>query len=412
MKKLFFSFFLLLAAHCQLVVAGGFQVNLQGQKQIGMAHTGTGLLLDGASLLFNPGATSFLDSIRLVQIGGSFVIPRTVYLEPAPGVYSSEMVHHVGTPFTMYAVYKIKPEHKMNFGLGIYTPFGSRVEWPIDWKGQFLIREMELKTIFIQPTLSYKVSDKIGIGAGFVYATGGFGLKKGVPVQDTLGNYGEASLSGDASGMGYNAGIYFKPNDKWSFGVDYRSSVKVSVDGGSASFVVPSSLEEYFPTTAFSASITMPHVLSFGTGFSPNEKLKIAFDVNHIGWHVYDTLAFDFADTTAKLQNIRSPRIYKDAFILRAGAQYQLKKNLSVRGGAYYDISPVQDGYLTPETPDANRIGLSMGASWKVAKKLNLDFSLLYIEGAKRSDKNIETEFEGTYKTKAVVPGIAIEFLF
>jgi len=412
MRKLFFSFCLLLTANCQLVVAGGFQVNLQGQKQTGMGHTGTGLLLDGASLLFNPGATSFLDSIRLVQIGGSFIIPRTQYLEPAPGVYTSEMVHHVGTPFTIYAVYKIKKQHKLNFGFGVYTPFGSRAEWPSDWNGQFLIREMELKTIFIQPTVSYKVTDKIGVGAGFIYATGSFGLKKGVPVQDTLGNYGEATLEGEAKGIGYNAGIYFKLNEKWSFGVDYRSSVEVSVDGGNASFVVPSSLEEYFPATTFTATITMPHVLSFGVGFSPNDKLKLAFDVNQIGWNVYDTLSFHFADTTAKLQDIHSPRMYKNAFIIRAGSQYHLKENLFVRCGAYYDMSPVQDGYLTPETPDANRIGLSMGASWKVAKWFNLDLSLLYIEGMKRTDKNIETGYEGTYKTKAVVPGIAIEFLF
>lgn len=411
MKKLF-TLFLVFNFLFLISRAGGFQVNLQGQKQTGMAHTGTGLLLDGASLLFNPGATSFLDSIRLVQIGGSFIIPRAQYLEPYPGIYTAEMVHNLGTPFTFYAVYKIKKEHKMNFGLGIYTPFGSRSQWEDDWKGQFLIREMALKTIFIQPTVSYKLNDKIGIGAGFIYATGGFGFKKGVPAQDTMGNYGEASLSGDASGMGYNAGIYFKANNKWSFGLDYRSSVKVSVDEGYASFVVPSSLEEYFPTTTFSASITMPHVLSFGAGFSPTEKLSLALDVNHVGWHVYDTLAFDFADTTSKLQNIRSPRMYKDAFIFRVGAQYLLKDNLTVRCGSYFDMSPVQDGYLTPETPDANRIGLSMGASWKVAKKINLDFSLLYIEGMKRTDKNIETDFGGTYKTKAVVPGFAIEFLF
>lgn len=410
MKKFLFS--LLATFPPLLLLAGGFQVNLQGQKQTGMAHTGTGLLLDGASLLFNPGATSFLDSICLVQIGASFVIPRTVYLEPAPGIYTSEMVHHVGTPFTMYSVFKIKKEHKINFGLAIYTPFGSRVEWPSQWKWESLIREMELRTIFIQPTVSYKVTDKIGIGAGFIYATGSFGLKKQVPVQDTLGNYGEATLEGKATGMGYNAGIYFKPNEKWSFGLDYRSSVKVSVDEGNASFTVPSSLQEYFPTTTFSTAITMPHVLSVGLGFCPNEKLKLAFDVNQIGWHVYDTLSFHFSDTTAKLQDVNSPRMYKDAFIIRAGAQYHLKENLFVRGGMYYDMSPVQDGYLTPETPDANRIGLSVGASYKIAKWCNLDLSLLYIEGMKRTLTNIETQFEGTAKTKAVIPGFAIEFLF
>ena len=135
---------------------------------------------------------------------------------------------------------------KIQVGLGIYTPFGSKVQWEDDWKGQFLIREIDLKTIFIQPTVSYKVTDKLGIGAGFIYATGSFALRKGVPVQDSMGNYGEGNLEGKASGYGFNAGIYFKASEKFSIGIDYRSEVKVSVANGSADFQVASSLAEYF----------------------------------------------------------------------------------------------------------------------------------------------------------------------
>lgn len=412
MKKIFFSFCLLLTVNCQLVFAGGFQVNLQGQKQTGMGHAGTGLLLDGASILFNPGAVSFLDSLRLVQIGGSFIIPRTQYLESAPGIYTADMVHHTGTPFTAYAVYRFRRAQKFNFGLGIYTPFGSRAEWPADWKGQFLIREIDLKVFFVQPTFSYKLNEQIAVGAGFVYATGTFGLKKAVPAEDTLGNDGEAALDGKAAGFGFNCGIYFKANEKWSFGLDYRSSVKVEVENGNASFNVPASLAEYFPATTFSSTIRLPYVLSAGAGFSPKEKLKFAFDVNRIGWSSYDTLAFLFKDTTSKLQDIHSPRRYEDVFIFRLGVQYQLKENLFVRAGCYYDMTPVPDGYLTPETPDADRLGLSAGASWKIAKHINLDFSVLYIEGMKRTDTNLETQFSGTYKTRAVVPGAAVEILF
>ncbi|MBI4929686.1 MAG: outer membrane protein transport protein [Bacteroidetes bacterium] len=412
MKKLFFSFCLLLTANCQLVFAGGFQVNLQGQKQMGMGHTGTGLLLDGASLLFNPGATSFLDSIRLVQIGASFIIPRTVYLEPAPGIYSTEMVHHVGTPFSVYAVGKIKKADKLNFGLAIYTPFGSREEWPSDWKGQFLLREIDLKAIFFQPTLSYKINDKLGVGAGFVFAKGDFSLSQGVPIQDTMGKYGSASLQGSANGYGYNAGIYFKPNEKFSVGLDYRSSVKLKMENGTADFNVASALADSFPSTTFVATLTLPSTTTFGFGYVLNEKIKLALDINYIGWGVYDTLSFDFADNTELLKDVHSARMYKNTFIVRAGAQYHLKENIFLRGGAYFDKTPVQDGYLTPETPDANRIGLTAGASWRINKKLNLDFSLLYIEGMKRTDTNIEKDFSGTYKARAVAPGFAIEYLF
>jgi len=394
------------------VLAGGFQVNLQGQKQTGMGHTGTGLLLDNSSIFFNPGAVSFLDSLRGISLGASFILPRTTYLEPYPGNYTANIVKHTGTPFTVYAVWKFKKTAKWNAGLGIYTPFGSKVQWPDNWKGQFLIREIDLKTIFIQPTLSLKLNDKIGIGAGFIYATGGFSLRKGIPIQDTLGNYGEGNLQGKASGYGFNAGIYFKPNDKLSIGIDYRSQVAVKVSGGTAEFKVPSSVEKYFPETTFSTQLNLPQTISIGVGYAATSKLKLALDINYVGWKSYDSLIIDFEDNTDKLADIHSPRMYQNSFIYRLGAQYDLKEKWTVRLGAYYDSSPVQAGYLTPETPDADKIGVTAGVSFHVTKMIHVDGSLLYIEGMKRTDTNLETQFGGTFKSKAVVPGISLEWNF
>lgn len=401
-----FSFFTLTAS------AGGFQVNLQGQKQTGMGHTGTGLLLDNASIFFNPGAVSFLDSLRGISFGASFILPRTTYLEPYPGNYTSHIEKHTGTPFTVYAVYKFNKTAKWNVGLGIYTPFGSKVRWPDNWKGQFLIREIDLKTIFIQPTVSYKLGDKFGIGIGFIYATGGFSLRKGIPIQDTLGNYGEGKLEGKASGYGFNTGIYFKANDKLSFGLTYRSQVSVKVTGGTAEFTVPSSVEKYFPETNFSTQINLPQTISLGVGYVATSKLKLALDLNYVGWKSYDSLVIDFEDNTDKLADIHSPRMYQNSFIYRVGAQYELKEKWAIRLGAYFDSSPVKAGYLTPETPDANKIGITGGATFNVTKMIHVDASLLYIEGMKRTDTNLETQFGGTYKSRAVVPGLSLEWNF
>src|SRR4026208_1946223 len=79
--------------------AGGFQINLQGQRQIGMGHTGTGYVTDAATIFFNPGGLGWLDTMVNLSIGVSFIIPRTLYLEASPGTYTAEMVHNTGTPF-------------------------------------------------------------------------------------------------------------------------------------------------------------------------------------------------------------------------------------------------------------------------------------------------------------------------
>ncbi len=390
------------------IFAGGFQINAQGQRQLGMGHTGTGLLLDGSFVFFNPGAGIFLDRKLTVNVGISLLKPRTVYLEPSPGVYTAEMVHNTGTPFELYASWRFG---RLAASIGVYTPFGSRAQWEDDWKGQFMIREINLKTIFVQPTLTFQLNNYVGIGAGFIYATGGFQLRKGVPTQNQTGEYGEGALDGSASGYGYNVGVYIRANDVWSFGVSYRSAVNVKVEKGTADFTVPNSLAEYFPSTTFTTAIKLPHVMNVGMGISTG-RWKIAADANFVGWSSYDSLRIDFADNTDKLKDIASAREYQNSWIARLGVQYQLVARVAVRAGCYFDKSPVQDGYLTPETPDANRIGITAGSTIVLGKNLALDLSFLFVEGMERTDTNLETQFSGTYKSRLVAPGFGLTYQF
>ncbi len=391
--------------------AGGFQVNLQGQKQTGMGHAGIGLALDNAALVFNPGALIFVDSLGSFSAGASFIIPRTVFLDPN-STYVAQTINHTGTPLSVYANFKIKKNSPLTFGFGLYNPFGSRVQWEDDWKGQFLLREISLKTFFYQPTLSYKITEKLGIGVGYIFANGDFSLRKGVPIQDSLGNYGEATLAGKATGKGFNAGVYYKHDDIFSLGLNYRSAVKVKVENGTADFSSAQTVSQYFQDSTFNTQLNLPFMASIGLGYHLNNKVKIAIDINYVGWKSYDSLNIDFAKNSDKLADVASPRLYKNTFIFRTGLQYQISEIFCIRAGAYYDQSPVKDGYLTPETPDSDKIGVSTGFSIAFKKWLYIDASLLYAEGLKRTDTNLETQFEATYKTKAVIPGINVGIKF
>lgn len=391
--------------------AGGFQVNLQGQKQTGMGHAGIGLLLDNAAIVFNPGALIFVDSLGSFSMGASFIIPRTVFLDPK-SIYAAQTVNHTGTPLSIYGNFKFKKNSPLSLGFGLYNPFGSRVQWEDDWKGQFLLREISLKTFFYQPTLSYKINDHIGIGLGYVFANGDFSLRKGIPIQDSTGKYGEANLAGKAKGQGFNAGAFIKINSRISVGLNYRSAVKVKVNNGTADFSAAPAVSQYFQDSTFSTSLNLPFMSGIGLGYELNEKMKLALDINYVGWSSYDSLKIDFSKNSDKLADVASPRLYKNSFIWRAGIQYSMNDMLALRCGTYYDQSPVQDGYLTPETPDSDKIGISAGISFTLKKWLYLDASLLYIEGLKRTDTNIETQFEGTYKTKAVIPGFNLGIKF
>ena len=209
-----------------------------------------------------------------------------------------------------------------------------------------------------------------------------------------------------------NAGIYFRPVKKLSLGISYRSRVTMRVKKGDAEFSVPGYLSDYFPATSFDANLNLPKVFNFGIGYHLNEKLKLAIDLNWIGWSAYDSLQINFKDNTDKLEDISSARKYKDVFIFRLGGEYKLCHRMAVRAGGYYDMSPVPDGYVTPESPDANRIGITLGTSIVINSHLTIDASILYNETSERTGTNLETQFGGTFKTKTIVPGIGIEYEF
>lgn len=391
--------------------AGGFQVNLQGQKQAGMGHTGTGMALDASSVFFNPGAMSLLPKRFNFSGGSSFIFHGIVYAESPPGIYRDEMIPHIGTPLSLFASSGILRD-RLSLGFGIYTPFGSRAHWKDEWKGRFVIQEIELKMIFFQPTVSVKISDRLGIGVGYVYSTGSFYLRKSLPLQDQQGNYGSVELSGSGKGHGFNAGICFKITNRLTVGLDYRYYVKMKIESGSANFVVPSSLAASFPSSSFQASLNLPATLSYGLSLQASPKLLFSADVNFVQWSSYDTLSIDLEKNTDKLKDIASPKLYKDSYIYRLGAQYSAMPSLSIRAGAYYDSSPVMDEYVGPETPDASKIGLTAGVSYMVKEKLSIDVSLVFIEGMKRTVTNQETGFGGTFKSRAVVPGLGVSYRF
>ncbi|GAB3541627.1 outer membrane protein transport protein [Pontibacter brevis] len=392
-------------------MAGGYQVNLASQRQIGMGHTGTGIQTGTSSIFFNPGAMSYLRE-NGVTIGASGIMAKIAYRAPEPSGVQEMTDNPLGTPFQFYGVFGIND--KLKAGLGVYTPFGSSVVWGDQWSGRFGLNELSLSAIFIQPTLSYQITDQIGVGVGFVYAVGGVNLQRSIPVQNQQGEYGKAELDGNASGVGFNAGIFFKPSEQFSVGLNYRSKVDMRVEGGDATFTVAPSISSRFPAgTQFDAQLPLPSTLTLGVGFMPTDGLTVAVDVSRVGWSAYESLRFDYTAEVNGANFSENARNYEDAYIYRIGAEYKLADAVALRGGAYYDSTPVQEGYLTPETPDSDALGLSAGIGVAVSDNFSIDASFLYINKKQRTDTGaLSGGIPGTYKSVAYIPGVGLNFKF
>jgi long-chain fatty acid transport protein len=391
----------------QSIHAQGFQVNFQGQKQQGMGCAGSANYIDGSSLFYNPGAVAF-SIYSQVNVASTPVFANILYVDSASGEgYRTNSP--VGTPFSAYGLFQLRKMEALKLGLAVYTPFGSTVQYEDNWIGRFALTRLKLMAIFIQPTISYRFTEKLGMGAGFVLSTGEVNLQKDIPVQDSLGNFAHAELQGKALGFGYNIGISYRATKALTLGLTYRSQVNMAVDAGQATFTVPTSLSTNFPNGSFSSSLPLPAVATLGIAYTFNRKWKAVLDVNYVGWKAYDTLAFDYATNTASLVDTKSARMYKDIFAFRGGVEYHFLNNLDVRLGGGYGFSPVQNGYVTPETPDKNRAYFTAGLSYRLGEHFSIDASVYYTQ-IQRTDKNIETNLNGTFTTKAIAPGISFNY--
>ncbi len=291
--------FLLLAA---AILAGnsyaeGYQVNNMSARQTAMGHVGTAMKLGSESIFFNPAAASFQSPKFDLSVGFTGILSNVQYrslpnLEngytPGP-VEKSD--NKLSTPLHVYFNYK--PIERLSVGVGFFTPYGSSMNWGDNWSGAHLVQQINLKAYTVQPTLSFKICERLSIGAGLMITWGDFDLSRSMlptatgnltaagglqlaagKLQSTIaqlqqlpespetaaqiaslqGYVGQAEagaayfashfgnqaivsakLKGSANvAVGVNAGILWDITDEWSVGMTWRSRMNMKVDKGHA----------------------------------------------------------------------------------------------------------------------------------------------------------------------------------
>lgn len=413
MNKLkLFSLFALMSV---MAYAGGYRVSTQSNKQLAMGHTGVAVVNSADILFFNPAGLVHLENKFNISAGGFGVISQVQYQNTEFGT-AAETESPLGTPIYLYASYSISED--LAVGLGIYTPYGSNVTWPTDWAGSHLVNEIELSSIFIQPTVSYQLFDSVAIGGGPILAIGGVAFNRNAnrTLTNEDGDRSNIAIEDSAvTGIGWTAGLLFTPDDRFSFGVNYRSLIDIESTEGEATFTnFPNSNLSPFQngTSGFSATLPLPAELTLGVSYKW-DKLLLAFDYNRAFWSEYESLDLTFENG---FQSI-NPRNYKDANTYRFGAQYEATEKLVLRAGYYFDESPVQSGFFAPETPRNDSNNYTFGLTYQINSKLGLDASFLYLnfkEVTESYDSFLEgttpAPFAGTYKNRAFVAGIGITY--
>lgn len=394
--------------------AGSFQLNLQGIRQTAMAGSGMAKPWDMSTIFYNPGGLSRMDKWQ-VYASGYLVSPTISYSQYPTAGYQYDAKRNYSTPFAIYLGGPISKDKKWSAGLGVFTPFGSGLEWDNNWVGKYIIQNISLQTIQFQPTVSYKICEHLSIGAGINIGIGNMEINKALPIAFQDGSDATAKMKGNALGWGFNIGMHYKPTERIELGISYRHGANMKVNDGTATFLVPNAAAGNFPlngVTGFNTNLALPHILNFGAAINATEKLTITGDLIFAGWSRYKSLDFNFDEQTAAVKNTSEMRNYKNTLAVRVGANYKVTPELEIMAGAAYDPTPTSPNYTSPDAVDGNRWVGSAGLAYTISNKISIMGAVQYTHVGTRNVSYAPANFNGAYQMKSITPALGVSFKF
>jgi long-chain fatty acid transport protein len=446
--------------------AAGFQLLEQNVSGLGNSYAGSAAVAEDAStVFFNPAGMAYLPAgQKSFVVGLNAIKPSSKFSNGAStpallGLPSSTQplggnggdAGSVGYVPNTYLVVPINPT--ISFGLGISAPFGLKTEYDGTWIGRFQAIKSDVKTININPSVSWKLNETVALGFGIDYQklTGEFtsaanysaailnvafvalpnGL--GIPFPGgiaaanglaALAGEGTAKITGSDTAWGYNFGGLFKVSDATRVGVSYRSAIKYHLTG-SADFsrtgdpTVNAILSSGASTArggAIYADIKLPDTFIVSNLTHLNDKWDMVGDLSWTGWSKIPDLTFKYASGAPKLSSTQED--WRDTWRVALGGTYHYNDITKIRFGLAYDQSPVKDQYRTPRLPDNNRTWISIGAQYALSKTSALDwgYAHLFVKDAPINNDATNAAgyglLNGTYKDSVDIFGVQYAVTF
>ncbi|WP_277657110.1 OmpP1/FadL family transporter [Seleniivibrio woodruffii] len=313
---------------------------------------------------------------------------------------------------------------KLTFGVAFYVPYGLDLKWnpnenenPAAYNTfhSWYLREV------LTPSLSYKVNDKLSLGAGISIGKAKAGNERKRYVPEKMKNAQVMAAVAQANGipsaqapavgaalaaayteldgahikmeyednfnLSYNLGALYKFNDKWTAGLTYRSYSKIKFDDGNAN-VYPEMQywkNEHLDTTT---AVDTPDTIQLGVQYQVTPKLKVEADLVRTFWSRIDSYTVKLDDYL--LQSEIAPtlipganeeyfkRDWKDTWQYRLGAEYKLNDRVDLRAGYYYDPTVVPEDTFDVLWPDSDKHVFSGGVGVHF-KRVDIDTVIQYI---------------------------------
>ncbi|HUJ09143.1 MAG TPA: outer membrane protein transport protein [Verrucomicrobiae bacterium] len=330
---------------------------------------------DASAIYYNPAGLTQVKGTQ-ITLSGDFLFRNVKFRGPS----GSDNLDTFSLTPNFFAATDFGLQH-WRFGLGVYIPFGNRMDWG---SGPFssLIRQSELIVYDFAPTVAYQFNDHFSLGAGVNFYHGNTDLKFDyLPPSSPYYAFFPQSRSefmGDGDGIGATVGAMWKINEQHTIGAVYRSPFSINFQGNARNTDAGS----FDARADASAEIKFPQEVAVGYAFRPIKKLKLEADVEWTNWENLDNVRLHSNNpiiTGDPRSNI--PFHWRDSFFYEGGAQYDLTDHWALRAGYIYSENSVPTSTFSPVLPDSNKHIFSAGFGYDSKGK-----AVLFSKAALRID--------------------------
>lgn len=147
---------------------------------------------------------------------------------PIPGTGSGQ----AGGPAPIMSLnYVHKITEDLRAGLGLISISGASLDYNDGWVGRFQNQEVDLLTFSAIPSLAYRVTDWLSVGAGaqILYAT--LDVKSALPTPRRPGDGKVKIEDADDTDVGFVGGVLLEPIEGTRVGLVYQSKVEPKLSG-------------------------------------------------------------------------------------------------------------------------------------------------------------------------------------
>lgn len=340
------------------VLANGFALPDQDAFATARGEAFVATADNASAIFYNPAGIAQLqgDNLR----GGIYgLYINTAYQNPSTGnVYHSNR-HFFGVPQIFYT--HTLENLPVSFGLGVYAPFGGTMDWPQDTGFRQIAISGSLKYITVNPAVAWKILPSLSVGAGVMVNYVNLKTSQGFfTTASPLINFFD--FSGDGWSAGYNAGILWKPVKQLSFGVNFRSSANVNLNG-QTHYERPFTVPEGHSTA--NMSMKFPWTAVGGISYRPTKNWNLEFDANYTDWSSFGNFNLHEQNPPSGTPNNLPVRFqWQGSWMYEFGMTRYFDSGWHASAGYAFNENSVPNKYYTPWASDMDRHFFSIGTGF------------------------------------------------